>query len=208
MISIVDYGLSNLACVASACAYLGYEARIVETGDGLEGSERIILPGVGAFGDAMRNLGERGLIPALNKSVVEDRVPFLGICLGAQLICRDSDEFGMHEGLGWLDVPVRRVDTLGEKLRVPHTGWDNIEILRESPLLDGIPPDSLFYFTHSHAAYPAGEDSVVATCAYGRPLAAVLQERNIFATQFHPEKSQKIGLELLSNFLKLPRDAV
>ena len=150
---IVDYGLSNLTCVKSAVERLGYETFIATRGSDVAEVEKIILPGVGAYGDAMRNLRDTGLFDALNEQVILKKVPFLGICLGAQLICSNSDEFGMHEGLGWIDA-FRKINTNGENISVPHTGWDDIELVRDDcPLLHNIESDSLFYYTHSHAIY-------------------------------------------------------
>jgi glutamine amidotransferase len=203
VVAIVDYGLSNLTCVRSACERIGYEAQIADSGKILSAAEKIILPGVGAFGDAMRNLRSRGLIDALNHAVIDGERPFLGICLGAQLICKDSEEFGSHEGLGWIDASVRRIDTAGQDLRIPHTGWDDIEVTNSCALLQGIAPETVFYYTHSYAVYPRDESVVVAYCSYGSRLAAIMKKGNIYATQFHPEKSQKIGLDLLRNFLTL-----
>ena len=203
MIAIVDYGLSNLTCVVSACRRLGFDPQVVTTGDQIGDASKVILPGVGAFGDAMANLSERGFVGPLDDAVLRERKPFLGICLGAQLICRSSDEFGRHEGLGWIDADVQRIDTRGESLRVPHSGWDDIEIIRDCALLADIEPGSLFYYTHSHAVYANDEQVVSAYCVYGAEFVSIMCKDNVFATQFHPEKSQKMGLKLLDNFLSL-----
>ncbi|WP_348657805.1 imidazole glycerol phosphate synthase subunit HisH [uncultured Thalassospira sp.] len=202
-IAIVDYGLSNLSCVRSACHRLGYGSTVVSEGGKLHAFDKVILPGVGAFGDAMRNLNDQGLTDALNESVVGKGVPFLGICLGAQLTCSESDEFGYSKGLGWFDAKVRAIDTAHQILRVPHSGWDETQIKQSSPILKNIDEDSLFYFTHSHAIYDLNEDHAVSVCDYGTEFVAVMQKENIFATQFHPEKSQRMGLKLLDNFLRL-----
>lgn len=207
MISIIDYGLSNLSCVLSAVQRLGFEATIAKDGSEIASASMIILPGVGAFGDAMGNLRERNFVGPLNEAVQERKVPFLGICLGAQLICTSSDEFGNHDGLGWIDADVREIEATDQNLRVPHTGWDEIEIVHDSSVMQDIQADSLFYYNHSHAIYPNSQSNVVAYCDYGERFASILQKDNIFATQFHPEKSQKTGLELLKNILKLSSDA-
>lgn len=203
MIAIVDYGLSNLTCVVSACRRLGFEPKVVADGGCLAGTRKIILPGVGAFGDAMRNLRRRRLESALNDLVLGRKIPYLGICLGAQLVCRSSDEFGSHEGLGWIDAEVRRIDTAGAGLRVPHCGWDDIDIIRDGLLLKDVEIGSLFYYAHSHAIYAQDQADVVANCEYGTRFVAIMQKDNIYTTQFHPEKSQKMGLAVLDNFLSL-----
>jgi len=202
-VAVVDYGLSNLTCVCAAIERLGHRGQVASKPADLNGAERIILPGVGAFGDAMANLNTSGMSDALNDKVRDKGTPFLGICLGAQLVCRDSDEHGHHTGLGWADAHVRRIEPGDDDLRVPHTGWDDVEATGESELFADIPDDALFYFTHSHAIDVNDMDILRGTCAYGRPFAAALQVGdNIHATQFHPEKSQKYGLAVLGNFLE------
>ena len=200
-IAIVDYGLSNLACVKAAVEHVGFDALVGGTPDVIEKADKVILPGVGAFGDAMRNLRERDLDKALNEYVLKGGKPFLGICLGAQLIVRDSDEFGEHVGLDWINAHVRKLDSSSLNLRVPHTGWDDIEQKKHCVLAENIPQDALFYFTHSHGIFCDNDEFVVGVCNYGQSIAVMLQKDNIFATQFHPEKSQRYGLILLENFL-------
>lgn len=203
MIAIINYGSSNLSCVISAIQRLGFEAEIANDVASIAAASKIIMPGVGAFGDAMSNLHQQGIIDPLNEAVQNRKVPFLGICLGAQLICSSSDEFGKHEGFGWITADVREIKTEDKNMRVPHTGWDEIEVNSESQLLTDVDDDSLFYYNHSHAIFPHENSDVVAHCDYGSRFASILQKGNVFATQFHPEKSQKTGLQLLENFLRL-----
>ncbi len=203
IVGIVDYGLSNLTCVRAAVERLGHEAFVGSTPDVVERSDKVILPGVGAFGDAIANLRNSGMADALDRQVRDGGKPFLGICLGAQLVCRDSDEHGHYEGLGWADAHVRRLAPGAAPLRVPHTGWDDVKRIGDTPLFTGVPIEGLFYYTHSHAIYPEDDAIVLGTCEYGTPFAAALHiGENIYATQFHPEKSQKHGLALLGNFLE------
>lgn len=202
-VAVVDYGLSNLTCVRAAIDRLGHDSTVAARPEDLDGADRIVLPGVGAFGDAMANLNAAGMVEALNEAVHKKGTPFLGICLGAQLICRDSDEYGTHEGLGWADAHVRKLEPGAAALRVPHTGWDDVEAQGESELFADVPDDALFYYTHSHAIHANDKDIVRGTCDYGTNFAAVLRVgENIHATQFHPEKSQKFGLAMLGNFLE------
>ena len=201
MIGIVDYGLSNLTCVAAAVERVGFDAGVGKDPDLVRRADKIILPGVGAVGDAMKNLRDYGLIEPLNEAVATQGKPFLGICLGAQLVARESDEFGRHAGLGWIDATVRRIEPDENGLRVPHTGWDDVDRVKACVLFDDIPDDALFYYTHSHGIYCVDEDAIVGVCEYGQAITAAVQQGNIYATQFHPEKSQKHGLTLLENFL-------
>ena len=202
-VAVVDYGLSNLTCVRAAIDRLGHDSTVAARPEDLDGADRIVLPGVGAFGDAMANLNAAGMVEALNEAVHRKGTPFLGICLGAQLICKDSDEYGTHEGLGWADAHVRKLEPGAAALRVPHTGWDDVAAQGDSELFAGVPDDALFYYTHSHAIHANDKDIVRGTCDYGTNFAAVLRVgENIHATQFHPEKSQKYGLAMLGNFLE------
>ncbi len=202
MIAIVDYGLGNLRSVAGAVERIGHEPVITSDAEELSRAEKLILPGVGAFGDGMRNLHARGLVQPLNELVLGEAKPILGLCLGAQLIGRDSDEFGRHEGLGWLDVSARRI-AASNGLRVPHVGWNELRQVRESPLFAGIEDGALFYYVHSYHLVADDPELVQGVTEYGGSLTAVVGRDNIFGTQFHPEKSQLDGLRLLGNFLAL-----
>lgn len=200
-VGVVDYGLGNLRSVAGAIERLDHEPVVTSDPGALEQTDRLVLPGVGAFGDGMRSLHGRGLVEPLTRIVLEEGRPVLGICLGAQLLASESEEFGEHRGLGWIEGTVRRIVPADPSLRVPHVGWNSIRMVRESVLLDGLPEEPLFYFVHSYHVICADESSVVADCEYGVTMAAVFQSANVYGAQFHPEKSQLAGLTLLQNFL-------
>ena len=202
VIGIVDYGMGNVRSVAGAVERLGHDPLLTADAEQLGRCHKLILPGVGAFGDAMAELHARGLIDTLADLVLERGRPFLGICLGAQLIGTDSDEFGRHDGLGWLNTHVCRMNPSDPTLRVPHVGWDGLAQQSACPLFEGIPDDALFYYVHSYCITTDDDAVVAATCDYGGRFVAVLWRDNIYATQFHPEKSQRHGLNLLSNFLE------
>lgn len=198
---IVDYGLGNLRSVAGAVQYNGFQPIISDEPAVITAASHLILSGVGAFGDGIDRLRRRNLVEVLNQAVIHDQVPILGICLGAQLLCSSSTEFGDHQGLGWLDAAVRRIDVDHLGLRVPHVGWNDIRVVQESVLFDGIGEKDLFYFTHSYFMDAKSEQEVLANCDYGISIPSAFQRGNIFATQFHPEKSQKAGLRVLNNFI-------
>lgn len=199
MIYIVDYGMSNLQSVGNALRYLGADCRIITEPVPLETEDRLILPGVGAFGDAMGQLSARGFVPWLEEAVRVRKHPFLGVCLGMQLIARSSEEFGDHRGLGWIGARVRRFP---EGLRLPHMGWNDLSVVSRHPLLEGIPASGAFYFLHSYYLELEDLGPLVATSDYGFSFPAVICQGNIAATQFHPEKSQDNGLRILENFLE------
>ena len=201
MIAIIDYGLSNLKSVAAAVEKVGFEAVVTSDLKELGSAEKLILPGVGAFGDGIRNLRERGLDDILETLVLKEKKPILGICLGAQLLCCESFEFGHHQGLGWIDASVVRLEPGGD-LRVPHVGWNAVKQIRECPLFEDVPDETLFYFVHSYHMQCRNAENSVGECRYGIPFTAVIQQGNVYATQFHPEKSQMFGLKLLKNFLE------
>lgn len=202
MIGIIDYGLGNLRSVSGAVKKVGFDTMISSRVDDLKAAEKLILPGVGAFGDGMRNLRERGLIEPLTDIVVGGKKPILGICLGAQLLAKSSEEFGYHEGFGWLDAQVVRLTPVGG-LSVPHVGWNDCRQVKSSALFEGVPLDALFYYVHSFHIVCNDPTLVIGECDYGMKVTAAVQSGNIYATQFHPEKSQKYGLQLLKNFLTL-----
>ena len=202
MIAIVNYELGNLMSVAGAVERLGYEATITSSQFDLERADRLILPGVGAFADGMKNLKSIGLIEILTDLVKIKKVPILGICLGFQLLAIESCEFGHHQGLGFIDASVIRLDPEDKNLRIPHVGWNDCLASRENIIMDEIPQDALFYYVHSYHVKCADSDIVTGECEYGMRFTAAIRQGNIFATQFHPEKSQLHGLKLLQNFIE------
>lgn len=201
MVVIIDYGLGNLRSVLGAVEKVGFEGRISHDHDDIREATHLILPGVGAFGDGMTNLQARGLTEVLHDAVVVGRKPILGICLGAQLLARDSEEFGFHRGLGWIAASVRRIDTPDPTLRVPHVGWNALHQRRPLPLFTDVPDHALFYFVHSYRIVCDDPDLAAGECQYGIPITAVIHRQNVYGTQFHPEKSQRHGLTVLANFL-------
>jgi glutamine amidotransferase len=202
MIVIIDHHVGNFQSVAGGVRKIGYKPLISNKIEDIEKADKLIMPGVGAFSDGMKNLRELGLIEPLTRIVLKEKKPILGICLGMQLMCNESYEFGHHEGLGWIDASVVRLDPKDKKLRVPHVGWDDLIQVGDSILFEGIPKDALFYYVHSYRAKCNDKDIVIGECEYGERFAATIQRNNIYATQFHPEKSQLHGLNLLKNYLK------
>ena len=186
-ITIIDYGLGNLRSVLGAIEKLGHEAIITNDISKIEISDKLILPGVGAFGDGISNLKKLNLINPLNDIVLKRKKPILAICLGFQLLSNISNEFGTFEGLGWVDASVSKLDIKDKNLRVPHIGWNN-HYKKKSPLLDGIPKDALFYYVHSYRMICEKKDIVIGECLYGYDFIAAIQKDNIYGTQFHPEK--------------------
>lgn len=200
MIAIVDYDMGNLKSVEKAFLKLGLEAKVTRSPKEILNASHIVLPGVGAFKDCMRNLDQYGLIDPLLKSI-EAGKPFLGICLGLQLLFEESSEFGVHKGLGVLKGRVVRFPSSGaEGLKVPHMGWNSINKKKESPLMNGIPEGEYFYFVHSYYAAPEDAGATLTTTDYGLEFVSSIAKDNITACQFHPEKSQKAGLRVLKNF--------
>lgn len=196
---IVDYGSGNLTSVSAAVRTLGVEPVVSGRPQDLADADKIVLPGVGAFGDCMANLAARGLVAPL--AAVRDRIPILGICVGAQMMCRESDEFGHHLGLGWIDAVVRRIVPDDPTLRVPHVGWDDLHRVGACPLFDGLADDDLFYYVHSYAIHAADPAVVAGECDYGGRFVAAFRSGAVYGVQFHPEKSQKAGLAVLGNFV-------
>lgn len=198
-VAIVDYGFGNLGSVRRALQELGAQPVIADRPALLADTNRTILPGVGAFGEAMASLRAGGWVDALHQQVERGR-PLLGICLGMQLLAASSEENGQTDGLGFVEGPVRRLDSLGCSLRVPHVGWNSVQFLGTSRLFGGVPQATDFYFVHSFAL-EAGTPAVCATTSYGVPVSAAVERGLVFGTQFHPEKSSKAGRRILRNFL-------
>jgi glutamine amidotransferase len=204
--ALIDYGSGNLASAAKALARAAdTKSQIVTTADPqvVKDAERIVLPGVGAFADCMRGLSAvPGMVQALREKVLIDGAPFLGICVGMQLLATVGVEFGRHAGLGWIAGEVVKITPDDAALKIPHMGWNELEIVQPHALLDGIAPGSHAYFVHSFQMLPTLPDDLIATTDYGGPLTAIIGNENIVGTQFHPEKSQATGIKLLENFLK------
>lgn len=202
MISVIDYGMGNLASVQKALAHLGFQSRLVSDAQSVLAAERLILPGVGAFGAAMRNLERYQLIEPIRKYCRSGR-PFLGICLGMQLIMSESNELGHWEGLDIIPGSVVRFfedSPVPVDIKIPHMGWNSLDIQQDTPILEGIPSGASFYFVHSYYVVPRDAGVIAASCTHGESFAAVLSSGNIHATQFHPEKSGGVGLQILHSF--------
>lgn len=194
---IIDYNMGNVASVEKAIKKIGAEVLISRNKEQINKATHLILPGVGAFGDGMKNLQKLGLTEILNRKVLKDKVPFLGICLGMQLLAKTGYEFGINKGLGWLDGEVVKLET--NNLRLPHIGWNQIKPIKKNSLFKDT-PDNNYYFVHSyHLKCPS--ILVSSYCNYGQRFVSSIQKENIFGTQFHPEKSQTTGLKLIENFL-------
>jgi glutamine amidotransferase len=202
VIGVVDYGMGNIGSVCHALDLLGGRYVVSSRWRAFEEVAGIVLPGVGAFDAAMRNLHALDLVEALTGEVMGRRKPFLGICLGMQLLAKDSTENGLTSGLGWLDGHVREIDAR-PGVRVPHVGWNGLQLRRTGTLFERISEDAHFYFDHSFHLRCSQPDAVSALFDYGATYVAALERDNILAVQFHPEKSQRNGLKLLRNFLRL-----
>ncbi len=202
VVSIIDYGVGNLGSIRNMLKRIGVVARTVARPEDAAQASRIILPGVGAFDEAMRRLRERGFIDVLTAKALDEKVPVLGICLGMQLLCRGSEE-GDEPGLGWIDAEVTRFRFPSDsKLKVPHMGWNAVAAQGTHPLLAGFDDDTAFYFVHSYRV-PATCDATIATTDHGGAFAAIVARDNIVGAQFHPEKSHAFGMRFLRNFSEL-----
>ena len=201
MIAIVDYQMGNLRSVQKGFEKAGFSAEITADPTRLAAADRVVLPGVGAFRDAIAELHRRSLVEPLRDCIAAGK-PFLGICLGLQLLFDISYEDGEYEGLGIIPGKVVRFD-LPQGYKVPHMGWNEARIARPAPLLAGIPDGSHFYFVHSYYVVPDDAQCIAIEADYGRPFCAMVWQDNLYATQFHPEKSQHQGLQVLKNFAAL-----
>jgi glutamine amidotransferase len=203
MIVIIDYGAGNLRSVLNAISRLGYQAKITSTERELVNAQVVILPGVGAAADSMSALQRLGLVDPIRRFIAEDR-PFLGVCIGLQLLFTGTEEGGWHECLGVIPGVVRR---LPPGLKIPHMGWNQLRQKISHPVFSGVPDEANFYFTHSFYAEPEDASVVAGTTDYGVSICSLIIKGNLVATQFHPEKSGEHGLRLYANFLKLALSA-
>ncbi len=201
MIAIIDYDAGNIKSVEKALQYLGEEAVITRDREEILNSDKVILPGVGAFGDAMEKLHQYGLVDTIQE-VVDRRIPFLGICLGLQLMFESSDEAPGVKGLGLLPGKILRIPKKGD-MKIPHMGWNDIKIKEGAKLFAGLEDHPYVYFVHSYYLQADDPSIVAATTEYGVTIHASVEKDNIFACQFHPEKSSTVGLQILKNFIAL-----
>lgn len=202
MLAIIDYGAGNLRSVLHALRHLeAPDMRLVKSPEQLQGASKIILPGVGAFGACMEQMRAQNLVETLREALAAG-TPYLGICVGMQMLYDIGEEMGEHAGLGILGGRVKRFPQLAE-LKVPHMGWNQLRMRGGSELLRDLNAGSYVYFVHSYYCAPAENDTIIATVDYGISYAAAVQRENIFGVQFHPEKSQRVGLRILANFLSL-----
>lgn len=203
MTAVIDYDAGNIRSVEKALLALGEEVLVTRDKKAILSAERIILPGVGAFGDAMGRLHNYGLVDVIRQAAAEN-IPFLGICLGLQLLFERSEESGQVPGLGILKGEILRIpDHAGVK--VPHIGWNSIALTNSGRLFEGVPEHSYVYFVHSYFLRAAEEEIVTASTVYGTQIHASVEKGNIFACQFHPEKSSRVGLKILKNFISIQR---
>lgn len=202
-VTIINYGMGNLKSVRNAFEVLGASVEVVDSPREMNHVNRIVLPGVGAFGDAMHNLRTMGWVDALEKEVRQKQKPFLGLCLGIQVLATTGTEHGHFEGLNWIPGTVKRIKPADPTLRIPHIGWNDVEIVRDDGLYQGLGKKQAFYFVHSYVICPEDPTVITGLCEYGTRFCASLQFQNIMATQYHPEKSHKTGLAMLKNFLNL-----
>lgn len=202
-VAIIDYGMGNIGSVRRAFGVLGSDVLIADRPEALHDADRIVLPGVGSFADGMAQLSDRGWVAEIRRQVQEIGKPFLGICLGMQLLAARGWEGGETSGLGFVDGEVVRLDTLGCNLRIPHIGWNAITLLDGNELFASVPDETDFYFVHSYAFKPANEGCILACTDYGVPIVAAIGQGYVYGTQFHPEKSSRAGFQVLQNFLEL-----
>jgi len=209
MIAIIDYGMGNLRSVHKAFAAVGHDAVVTRDAHVLSKASHLVLPGVGAFADCMANLDQYGLIEPIRKGIADGK-PFLGICLGLQLLFTESDEFGVHKGLDIVPGKVRRFQfesggamsalSTPNAFKVPHMGWNELTVKRAAPPLRNLPTGTQVYFVHSYYVEPSDPSIIATTTEYGHSFVSSIWRDNVFACQYHPEKSQAIGLQIVKNF--------
>lgn len=204
MITIIDYGSGNISAIANIYTRLKIPFKIAATPVEVEGSKKIILPGVGAFDETIAKLDQSGLRNVLDNEVLENKIPVLGICVGMQILANKSEE-GTLPGLGWINGHVRRIDKtlLNQKPKIPHLGWNSIKVIKQTSLFNGIDEEEGFYFLHSFYFECGAQEDVLSETIYGKSFASSIHHNNIYGVQFHPEKSHNNGIRLLENFSNL-----
>ncbi|MBN2227233.1 MAG: imidazole glycerol phosphate synthase subunit HisH [candidate division Zixibacteria bacterium] len=199
-IVIVSYGLGNLGSIKNMLKKVGFPSVISGNPDDIAAADKVVLPGVGAFDNGMKHIVETGLLPVLNRKVLEEKTPLLGICLGMQLLAKKSDE-GKRDGLGWIDAEVRKFDFADQPhLKIPHMGWNYVRKTGDLPLTENLDGKTRFYFVHSYHVVCRNTADIILTCDYGGEFTCAVQHDNIMGVQFHPEKSHRFGMQLLKNF--------
>jgi imidazole glycerol-phosphate synthase subunit HisH len=203
MIVIIDYGMGNLSSIQNMLRRIGTKSLISSLPADIRAASKLILPGVGAFDNGMKNITEKGILPVLNEMATIKRIPILGICLGMQLLTRRSDE-GSLAGLGWINADTHRFkfDAARNDLKIPHMGWNSTLAKKEHPLCSGLDTETRFYFVHSFHVVCDNPEDVLMQTHYGYDFTSAVQNENIMGTQFHPEKSHKYGMQLLKNFVE------
>ena len=205
MLVIINCGMGNLQSVANAFNALGCPTQISSRPEDLRGADRIVLPGVGAFGEGISHLQTAGWVAVLEEEVRQKSKPFLGICLGMQLLATTGTEHGTYRGLGWIPGIVERIKSDDPAIRVPHIGWNDVSFTQKGSMYADMGDSGIFYFVHSYVLRPENSSFISGLCRYGIEFAASIETGNIWATQYHPEKSQKVGLKVLKNFLNMVR---
>ncbi len=207
-ITIIDYGSGNLRSAAQACvraaadAGLDLDVKISHKVEDIAGASHLILPGQGAFGDCINGLKARdGVVEALHEAVIQRKIPFLGICVGMQLLASEGHEHGIYQGLGWIDGLVKPIEVNDPSLKIPHMGWNEVTRVQDHPVLSGIKTGEHFYFVHSYQMELANQDDLLLSCDYGSPIVAAVAKENIIGVQFHVEKSGETGIAFIKNFL-------
>jgi glutamine amidotransferase len=204
MITIIDYGAGNIKSIRNMLKKIGVESCISNEPEVIANASKLILPGVGHFDFGMKNLNSSGLVGVLHQSVMVNKTPLLGICLGAQLLGNSSQE-GVERGLGWIDMDIVKfeVSKIDAQFKIPHMGWNEIEVNQSSRLLANLEQVARFYFVHSFHMQPKSEEDILTRTSYGYDFASAVKKDNVYGVQFHPEKSHKYGMQLLSNFSKI-----
>jgi imidazole glycerol-phosphate synthase subunit HisH len=205
VIGIINYGSGNIQAILNIYKRLNLKAFVANTAEDIKKAEKLILPGVGAFDETMEKLVSSGLIESLNDRVLKEKIPVLGICVGMQVMAKKSDE-GELDGLGWFDAEVKKLHPInkhGEAVLLPHMGWNSVQKMKDNSFFDGIDPERGFYFLHSYHFVCKNDDDILAKTNYGNSVISAVAKANIYATQFHPEKSHINGIQIFKNFSEL-----